>query len=146
MPWGIEPREGTSRLLAGAVYLAAVVAFMLLQEVGLRLRRDEHRAWWAGSGRDLLNAAGLVAIAVALRLLGLSWPAALLVGGTLTLLLFGAYTLFATQTRLPHAHAWAVAAGLLLALPVLAWTEDVVGILGAAAGALFPGLPAPPRP
>lgn len=146
MVWAIEPREGTARLAAGAVYLAAVVAFLLLQEVGLRLRREEHRAWWAGSGRDLLNAVGLVAIGSALRLLGLSWPAAFLVGGTLTLLLFGAYTLFATQTRVPHARAWAVAAGLLLAVPVLAWTEDVVGIFGAAAGALFPGAPGSSRP
>jgi hypothetical protein len=144
--WGIEPREGTARLAAGAVYLAAVVAFLLLQEVGLRLRREEHRAWWAGTGRDLLNVAGLVAIAAALRVLGVSWPAAVLVGGTLTLLLFGAYTLFATQTRVPHARALAVAVGLLLAVPVLAWPEQVVGIFGAAVGTLFPGVPSRGRP
>jgi hypothetical protein len=141
--WGIEPREGGARLAAGAIYVAAVVAFLLLQEVGLRLRREEHRAWWAGTGRDLLNLAGLAALSGALRILGVSWPAAVLVGGTLTLLLFGTYTLFAIQSRVPHPRAWALAGGLLLALPVLAWTEAVVEFFGSAAAALFPGV-APP--
>lgn len=141
--WGIEPREGGARLAAGALYLGAVVAFFLLQELGLRLRHEERRAWWAGSGRDLLNAAGLAGLAGALRVLGVSWPAALLVGGTLTLLLFGTYTLFATQSRVPHPRAWALATGLLLAVPVLAFTEQVVGLFGAAASALFPAV-APP--
>ena len=141
--WGIEPREGGARLAAGAVYLAAVVAFLLLQELGLRLRREEHRAWWAGTGRDLLNAAGMAALSGALRVLGVSWPAPILAGGTLTLLLFGTYTLFATQSRVPHPRAWALATGLLLAAPVLAWTEEVVGLFGSAAAALFPGM-APP--
>jgi hypothetical protein len=140
--WGIEPRSGAARLLAAAVYLAAVLAFLLLQEVGLRLRRDEHRAWWAGTGRDLLNVAGLAAIAGALRLLGVSWPAALLVGGTLTLLLFGASVLFAT-VAMPHPRAWAVATGLVLALPVLAFTPDVVELFASAARALFPSADVP---
>jgi uncharacterized membrane protein len=136
--WGIETRTGAARVLADVAYLAAVIAFVLLQEVGLRLRREEHRAWWAGTGRDLLNAAGLVAIAGALRLVGLAWPAALLVGGTLTLLLFGASVLFATQTGTAHPRAWALAAGLVVAVPVLLWTAEVVDAFAAAAGALFP--------
>lgn len=138
--WGIEPREGGARLAAGALYLGAVVAFFLLQELGLRLRREEHRAWWAGTGRDLLNVAGLAGLAGALRVLGVSWPAALLVGGTLTLLLFGAYTLFATAGRVKHPRAWALTTALLLSVPVLAFTEEVVGLLGAAVAALFPGI------
>ncbi len=137
--WNLEPREGAARALAGAVYVAAVVAFLLLQELGLRLRRAEHRAWWAGSGRDLLNAAGLVAIAGALRLVGLTWPASLLVGGTLTLLLFGATVFFATQTDVAHPRAWSVFAGLVLALPLLVWTAKVLAAFAAAARALFPG-------
>ncbi len=141
--WTLEPRAGAARLLAGAAYLAAVVAFLLLQEVGLRLRREEHRAWWAGTGRDLLNVAGLVGIGGALRLVGLSWPAALVVGGTLTLLLFGASVFVATQTDTAHPRAWAVAAGLALALPVLAWTPEVVHAFAAAATALFPLADAP---
>ena len=35
---------------AGTSYAAAAVAFLLAQELGLRLRREEHRAWWAGTG------------------------------------------------------------------------------------------------
>ncbi|BDG02473.1 hypothetical protein [Anaeromyxobacter oryzae] len=135
--WTSIPTAGSGRAIAAAAYLAAVIAFLLLQEVGLRLRRAEHRDWWAGSGRDLLNVAGLVAISGALRLLGLSGPAALLVGGTLTLLLFGVSVFVATQLDVRHPRAWALAAGLAIALPVLFFTARVVEALGAAARALF---------
>ncbi len=139
--WTLTARDGTDRLLAGAVYLGAVVAFLLVQELGLRLRREEHRAWWAGTGRDLLNVAGLFAIAGALRLVGLSSGAALLVGGTLTLLMFGASVLVGTQLSTRHPRAWAFAAGLLLAIPVLLSPARVVGAFARVAGALFPGAP-----
>lgn len=136
--WSIEPREGALRAIAIAAYLAAVVAFLLVQEVGLRLRDEEQRAWWAGTGRDVLNTAGLVAIAGALRLLGLSWPAALLVGGTLTLAMFGASVLFATQLTTRRGRAWALGAGLVLALPVVLFAREVVGAFAAVAERLFP--------
>ena len=35
------------------------------QELGQWLKREERRAWWAGHGRDLLNAAGLTAAQLA---------------------------------------------------------------------------------
>jgi hypothetical protein len=135
--WTIAPRAGGEALAESALFVAAVAAFLLLQEVGLRLRRAEHRAWWAGSGRDLLNAAGVVAIGGALRLLGLSWPAALLVGGTVTLLLFGATVFLATQTDTRHPRAWALAAGLVLSASLLWFRAEVVAALGRLAGALF---------
>lgn len=133
--WTIEP--GGGRLLARAAYVAAVVAFLLAQQLGLRLRREEHRAWWAGSGRDLLNAAGLVAVAGALRLCGFAWPAALLVGGSVTLLMFGASVLVALQIDTPHPRAWTFAVGAVLALPVLLWPAGVLRAFGAVAVALF---------
>jgi hypothetical protein len=135
--WTIAARTGPEALAASAVYLAAVAAFLSLQEIGLRLRRAEHRAWWAGSGRDLLNVAGLLAIGCALRLLGLSWPAALLVGGTQTLLLFGATVFLATQTETRHPRAWALVAGLVLSLPILFYRAEVVSCFGRVAAALF---------
>lgn len=135
--WTVAGRGGVGGLAAGALYLAAVAAFLLLQELGLWLRRAEHQAWWAGSGRDLLNAAGLLAIGGALRLLGLSWPAALLVGGSQVLLLFGVTTFIATQADYRHPRTWALAAGLLLALPLLLWRAEVVGAFGQVAAALF---------
>jgi hypothetical protein len=135
--WTLAPRSGSEALAASALYLAAVAAFLSLQEIGLRLRRAEHRAWWAGSGRDLLNMAGLVAIGGALRLMGLSWPAALLVGGTQTLLLFGATVFLATQTSTRHPRIWALAAGLALSLPLLFYRAKVVAAFGRVAGALF---------
>lgn len=135
--WVIALREGWEGLAAAAAYLAAVTAFLLLQEVGRWLSRAESRAWWAGSGRDLINVAGLVSIGGALRLLGLSWPAALLVGGTQTLLLLGATVFIATQLDTRHPRAWALAAGLALTVPVLLFRQEVVAAFGAAAGALF---------
>ena len=135
--WTVAQGSGPETLAAGAFYLAAVAAFLSLQEIGLRLRRAEHRAWWAGSGRDLLNMTGLVAIGGALRLLGLSWPAALLVGGTQTLLLFGATVFLATQTSTRHPRVWGLAAGLALSLPMLVCPTEVVGAIGRAAAALF---------
>jgi hypothetical protein len=136
--WTVTSPAGSSGLLADALYLAAVVAFLSLQQLGLWLRRAEHRAWWAGSGRDLLNVAGLLALAGALRLCGLSWPAALLVGGTETLLLFGATVFLATQTGSRHPRAWTLAVGLALSAPVLLYRAEVVAAFGAVALALFP--------
>ena len=124
-------------LVAVGAYLGAVLAFLFAQEAGLRLRREEARAWWAGSGRDLINTAGLVAIAGALRLLGFPWPGALLVGGTLTLLMFGASVFVATQTDARHPRLWAFGAGLALALPVLLVPGAVLGAFSRVAGALF---------
>jgi hypothetical protein len=135
--WTIEPAGGAGRLLARAALAAAVVAFLLAQELGLRLRREEHRAWWAGSGRDLLNLSGLVAIAGALRLVGLAWPAAVLVGGSLTLAMFGASVLVATQLGTAHPRAWSFAVGAAFAVPVLLWPAEVLAAFAAAAVALF---------
>lgn len=134
----MEPREGAARALAAAALAGAVVLFLLLQEVGLRLRREEHRAWWAGTGRDLLNAAGLLALTGALRLSGFPGAAALLVGGTLTLAMFGGSVLVATQLRTPHPRAYRFAIGAATALPVLAFPAEVLAAVAALAGALFP--------
>lgn len=136
--WTVAAPAGTAGLLAEVLYVAALTAFVLLQRVGLRLRRAEHRAWWAGSGRDLLNVAGLLAIGGAAHLLGLSWPAALLVGGTQTLMLFGATVFIATQTETAHPQRWALLVGAAVALPLLVFRAEVVSAFGAAAVALFP--------
>jgi hypothetical protein len=136
--WSIEPREGTARVVAVLAFAGAVAGFLYVQELGLKLRRAEARAWWAGSGRDLLNLAGLLAIAGALRLGGFSWAAALLVGGTLTLVMFGASVLVAIQTRTAHPRAWAFAAGTALALPVLLFPAEILRAFAAVARALFP--------
>ncbi len=137
--WTLEPKTGAARALALAAFTGAVTGFLLVQEVGLRLRREERRAWWAGSGRDLINAAGLLAVAAALRLDGFAWPAALLVGGTLTLIMFGASVLVATQTRTTHPRAWSFVAGAAFALPIVLYPEWVLAGFAAVAGALFGG-------
>jgi hypothetical protein len=137
--WGLDARSGGARLAGAAVYLGAVLGFLLVQEVGLRLRREERRAWWAGSGRDLINVAGLLAISGALRLVGFRGAGALVVGGTLTLLMFGASVFFATQTSTRHPRAWSVGAGLALALPVAIFPAEVAGWFAALAAVLFSG-------
>ena len=134
----LEPVSAASRVAAVAAYLAAIALFELLQEVGVRLRGEEHRAWWAGSGRDLLNLAGFAALGGTLRLFGFPAPAALLVGGTLTLYLFGTYVLMTTQTRVRRPRVWAFALGLAGALPVLLWPAEVVSLAGDLMASLFP--------
>lgn len=136
--WEIEPREGVARILGGAVYAVAVVGFLLAQELDLRLRREERRKWWAGTGRDLLNVVGLLALSGSLHLRGFAPPAALLVGGSLTLALFGASVLVATQVRTARPRAWAFAVGAALALPPLLWPGEVLGVFEALARSLFP--------
>lgn len=138
----MEPREGAAEAVAVAAQAAAVVGFLLVQELDIRLRREEHRKWWAGNGRDLLNLLGLLAIGGSLLLRGLHPPAALLVGGALTLALFGASVLVATQLRPRHPRAWAFGVGALIALPVLLWPAELLAGLAGLAGALFPA-PAP---
>jgi hypothetical protein len=116
--WSIEPVTGTARAVAAATLLAAVAGSVWLEELGDRLRREEHRAWWAGHGRDVINVLALLAIAGALRLHGFPGPAAL-------------------PERF-HPRVLALCAAFLLALPLLCWPGDVVAMSGQVAAALFP--------
>ncbi len=135
----IEPRTALARAAAAGLYLAAVVLLVLLQEVGLRLRREERRAWWAGNGRDLLNAVGFAAVTAALRAFGFPLPSALVAGASVTLALFGTSIFVETQVRVRHPRAWALAAGLVIATPVLLAPQAVLLAVARVAGALFPG-------
>ncbi len=137
--WSLEPTSALPRAAAGAAHLGAMALFVWFQELGQRLRRDEHREWWAGTGRDLLNAAGFGGIALSLGAAGFPGAAALLAGATETLLVFGIYTYASTRTDLAHPRAWAIAAGVLVCLPAIAWPEKVLAGLGAVAAGLFPG-------
>jgi hypothetical protein len=137
--WILEPRSDAERALARLALLAAVAGAVRLEELGELLRREEHRAWWAGHGRDVINAAAVLALAAALVLLGFPPPAAFVAGGLLTLALTGVSAL---EARLPdrmHPRALAIAAGLALALPPLLWPVAVVGGLDALGVALFGG-------
>lgn len=144
--FAVEPPAGLPRALGVLAYLGAVLAFLFVQELGLRLRDEEQRAWWAGTGRDLLNAAGLVSIAAALRALGLGWAGALLVGGSLTLAMFGASVFVATQLATQHRRLWAVVLGLALAVPLLVFLGPILAALARVVEALFPGAASPPPP
>lgn len=137
--WSIEARGVLARTAAAALYLAAVTLLVLLQEVGLRLKREESRAWWAGNGRDLLNAVGFAAVATALLAFGFSLAAAFVTGASVTLALFGTSIFFETRARVRHPRAWAVAVGVVIATPVLLLPGLVVTVLSRVAAALFPG-------
>jgi hypothetical protein len=135
--WTLEPTAALPRLLAAAAHLASMALLVWFQEIGQRLRREEHRAWWAGSGRDLLNAAGLAAIALSLRGAGFPGPAALLVGAAETLAVFGIYT-FTSTRALRHPRAYAILAGAVPCLPALVWPSQLAASLGSLARGLFP--------
>jgi hypothetical protein len=135
--WTMQPRGDTEQALARLALLAAVVGAVRLEELGELLRRDEHRAWWAGHGRDVINAVAVLALSAALVLLGFPAPAALVAGGLLTLALTGVSAL---EARLParlHPRALAIGLGLALALPLLLWPASAVDGLDRLAGELF---------
>lgn len=136
--WSLEPRSGTDRLAAALALLAAVAAAVRLEELGDRLRREEHRAWWASNGRDVINGLALLAIGGSLVLQGFPGPAALVLGGVLTMALTGVTVV---ESRLPdraRPRLVALALGLLLALPLLLFPAEIAAALGALAAALFP--------
>lgn len=139
--WTLEPTSALPRAAAGAAHLGAMALLLWFQEIGQVLRREEHRAWWAGSGRDLLNGAGLAAIAASLHGAGYPGSAALLVGGTETLLLFGIYTFATRRTGLAHPRIWSIAIGVAVCLPAILWPAAVLHGLALLAAGLFPGLP-----
>lgn len=137
--WTLQPRGDADRVLARLALLAAVAGAVRLEELGELLRRKEHRAWWAGHGRDVINAAAVLALASALTLLGFPAPAAFVAGGLLTLALTGVSALEARLPERVHPRALAIVFGLLLALPLLLWPGAVVDGLSALATALFGG-------
>ena len=135
--WTLQPRGDTEQALARLALVAAVVGAVRLEELGELLRREEHRAWWAGHGRDVINAAAVLALSAGLVLLGFPAPAAFVAGGLLALALTGVSAL---EARLParlHPRALALGLGLLLALPPLLWPAGVVEGLDGLATALF---------
>jgi len=136
--WSFEERGALGRTAAAACYLASVALLVLLQELGLRLRREERRAWWAGNGRDLLNAVGFAAVTASLRAYGFPLAGALFVGATLTLALFGTSIFMETQARTERPRVWALVVGLAFAAPVLFFPAQVLGAFARAAIALFP--------
>jgi hypothetical protein len=134
----LEARSAAVRAAAAGLYVAAVALLVLLQEVGLRLRREESRAWWAGTGRDLLNAVGFAAVGAALRTFGFPLPPAIAVGATVTLVLFGTSIFMETQVETRRPRTWALIAGIAFTGPVLLFPREVLAAFDAAARGLFP--------
>jgi hypothetical protein len=137
--WTLLPRGDTERALARLALLAAVAGAVRLEELGELLRREEHRAWWAGHGRDVINGAAVLTLSAGLKLLGFPAPAAFLGGGLMTLVLTGVSAL---ETRLPprvHPRALAIGLALALSLPLLLWPAAAVSGLDWLATALFGG-------
>ena len=135
--WALQPRDDTERTLARLALLAAVAGAVRLEELGEYLRREEHRAWWAGHGRDVINGAAVLVLSAGLVLLGFPAPAALVGGGLMTLTLTG---VSAVEARLPerlHPRALAIVLGMVIVLPLLLWPAEVVDALDDLATALF---------
>jgi hypothetical protein len=138
--WTLEPRSDVARAAGAGLFLAAVALFVVFQEIGLALRREEQRAWWAGTGRDLLNAIGIAAVAGTLRVFGYPLAAAIFCGGTLTLLLFGTSMWFETRGW-RSGRVWALCFGWLAAIPLLVAAEPLVSALAGVTHWLFPHAP-----
>ncbi|HZJ56410.1 MAG TPA: hypothetical protein VFD38_19865 [Myxococcaceae bacterium] len=116
-------------------FLASVGVAGLLERVQYRLRADEGRAWWASSGRDILNAVALGAVSSGLWIYGFRGPLVVCVAGTLVLLLSMA------QMRLesrPNSTWWSVGVALALGLPVLLAPSAVARLFGRVVVALGP--------
>jgi hypothetical protein len=137
--WALEPRTEIEQLAATLALLAAVASSVRLEELGDRLRREEHRAWWASNGRDVINVVALAVIASALVLLGYPGPAALVVAGLLTMALTGVTVVEGKLPERAHPRLLALALGLGLALPLLVWPGSLIHELGHLAEALFAG-------
>jgi len=134
--WTLAPTTALMRAGSVAGHVAALAMLVWFQEVGLRLRREEPTTWWAGSGRDLLNALGLAAIGASLRLGGWSGPAATLCGGLETLAVFG---VAGAAARLAGGRpgALGLAGGVAVGLPAMLWPAELAAGLGAVAAKLF---------
>jgi predicted DNA repair protein MutK len=135
--WTLQPRDDGERMLARLALLAAVAGAVRLEELGEYLRREEHRAWWAGHGRDVINGAAVLVLSAGLVLLGFPAPAAFVGGGLMTLTLTGVSALEARLPERLHPRALAIAMGMVIVLPLLLWPADVVNGLDGLATALF---------
>jgi len=134
--WTLAPTTALMRAGSAAGHVAALALLVWFQEVGLRLRRDEPTRWWAGSGRDLLNALGFAAIGAALRLGGWPGPAAALCGGLEALAVFGV-TAGAARRAGGRPGRLGLAGGLAVGIPALLWPAELAAGLGAIAARLF---------
>jgi len=112
---------------------AALALAALVYDVFLAALRREDRAfpstdptestWWFGYARDLVNLLGLLMFAAGFRILGLTWPMALLAGGLWTLGAYGLDYFFGRALSVRRAEL------------ALAATLIVLGFVGAAARA-----------
>lgn len=85
-PLGLYRSAPAGARLAGQLALVGSLAITVwLQQLELRLRREDAALWWASSGRDVINGVSLAAIVLSLWLNGLPGPSALIGGATLLL-------------------------------------------------------------
>ncbi|AKU91385.1 hypothetical protein [Vulgatibacter incomptus] len=119
------------------VFAAALVLFVALQPVAMRLRAEEHRTWWASNGRDVVNALAVVSISASVWLLGIALPLAIFLGCTLTLVL----ALFGTFLHERVAGSWrlVLAIAAVLGAPLVIVPGEVAMAAAWCFSALFPG-------
>jgi len=70
---------------ATLIYFATLLGMVGLHRLGITLRRKESEAWWASTGRDALIVVASSSLSLAIWLLGIALPIALLLTCTLTL-------------------------------------------------------------
>jgi hypothetical protein len=119
-PLGVFRGSPGGTRLAGQLALVGSLALTVwLQQLELRLRREEAALWWASNGRDFINGFSLAAILLSLWLNGLPGPSALLGGSTLLLAIILFERVLLRQPGLEHPVLYALLFALALATPFL---------------------------
>lgn len=124
-------------VLGDLVYVAALLLFVYLQKVALRLRQEEVHAWWASNGRDVVNGLAAVTLSGAIWLQGMAPWLAIFIGCSLTLALA---LIHAGVVKLGARAPWKVVlvAAFLLGAPLVLAPEPVAEATAAALRAAFP--------
>ena len=124
---------GGSRLAGQLALVGSLALTVWLQQLELRLRREESALWWASNGRDFINGISLAAIILSLWLNGLPGPSALLGGSTLLLATILFERVLLRRPRFGHPVLFALFFALALAAPFLVDAAAVHGALTQAA-------------
>jgi hypothetical protein len=131
---GYSPLSSPGRELGFALFVLLLCVTALLERLQFKLRATEARTWWAGNGRDVLNALALGVMALGLKLLGFAGPISFCIAATLVVLLTWVETLVGER---PHSTALSVAAALGLGAPILLFPASVHAFFRGALELLF---------
>ncbi|HLL54274.1 MAG TPA: hypothetical protein VK447_12040 [Myxococcaceae bacterium] len=131
---GYSELPSPTRELGFALFILLLCVTAVLEQLQFKLRATEGRNWWAGNGRDVLNAAALGMIALGLKLLGFAGPISFCIAATLVVLLTWVESAVGDRK---HATVLSLAAALGLGAPILLFPHSVHAFFRGALEVLF---------